>query len=217
MVLMENIRTITNEGNYVSCAANGSVIIEEIPRTPVKSNKYATPMENRYRLWRWVFFGAILGFTPEQDSVHGFPTLESSRFELLCSEQGTVKYKLFADKALHYKNGDRIYPSETCIEFYASNQEVSLTGRANSVYFSAEKNVYEFRGDVELRSLRDKRQLNTEELYWNTETKTLYTDKFIRIEAEDGLLTGEGLVARQDLSHYAIGKPQGLVNARSIK
>jgi LPS export ABC transporter protein LptC len=174
-------------------------------------------MKNAHRLCGYFFFGIILGFTPEQDRVRGLPTLEASHFELLCSEQGVVKYRLFADKALHYENGDRVYPEETRIEFYASNQEVSLTGRANSVHFSAEKNIYKFRGDVELRSLRDRRQLNTEELHWNTETKTLYTDKFIRIEAADELLTGEGLVARQDLSYYAIGKPQGLVNAKPIK
>jgi LPS export ABC transporter protein LptC len=174
-------------------------------------------MKNKRCFLGYFLLCTILGFTPEQDQAHGLPTLESSHIELLCSEQGIVKYRLFTDKALHYENGDRTYPEGTYIEFYESNQAVSLTGRANSVYFSAKENVYKFIGDVELKSLRDKRQLNTEELYWSTETETLYTDKFIRIEAEDELLTGEGLTATQDLSHYAVGKPQGLVNVKSIK
>ncbi len=174
-------------------------------------------MKNKCCFWGYFFLGTVLGFTSEQDQVHGLPTLESSHIELLCSEQGIVKYRLLTDKALHYENGDRTYPEGIYIEFYESNKEVSLTGRANSVYFSAENNIYKFRGDVELKSLRDKRQLNTEELYWNTETETLYTDKFIRIEGEGELLTGEGLTAKQDFSYYAVGKPQGLFNVKSIK
>jgi LPS export ABC transporter protein LptC len=174
-------------------------------------------MKNKYHFWGVALLGIISGFTSEQDQGHGVPILESSHLELLCSEQGEVKYRLFADKALHYENGDRVYPEETRVEFYASGQEVSLTGRANSVYFSAEQNIYQFRGDVELKNLRDHRQLNTEELHWNTETQTLYTDKLIRIETADELLTGEGLVARQDLSYYAIGKPQGLFDVKAVE
>ena len=174
-------------------------------------------MKNKCCFWGYFFLGTVLGFTAEQDQAHDLLTLESSHIELLCSERGIVKYRLLTDKALHYESGDRTYPEGIYIEFYESNKEVSLTGRANSVYFSAENSIYKFRGDVELKSLRDKRQLNTEELYWNTETETLYTDKFIRIEGEGELLTGEGLTAKQDFSYYAVGKPQGLFNVKSIK
>jgi len=174
-------------------------------------------MKDRHFFWVYFLLGTAFGFTPEQDRVYGIPTLESSHIELLCSEQGVVKYRLFTEKALHYENGDRTYPEGVHIEFYESNKKVSATGRANSVYFSAEKNVYAFRGDVELKSLRDKRQLNTEELHWSPDTETFYTDKFIRIETEEELLTGEGLTAKQDLSYYSISKLQGLLNVKSIK
>ena len=163
----------------------------------------------------WTFFGS--GFTPEQEQSQDFPTLESSQVEFFCSEGGVVKYRLLTNEALHYQNGDRIYPEGMHIEFYEDNQEISLTGRANSVYFFAKNNVYKFRGDVEIKSLRDQKQLNTEELHWNTETETFYTDKFIRIETKEELLTGEGLTAKQDLSSYAVSKPQGLSNVKSIK
>ncbi|HAN49549.1 MAG TPA: LPS export ABC transporter periplasmic protein LptC [Amoebophilaceae bacterium] len=174
-------------------------------------------MKNKHCFWAYFFFGIAFGFTPEKDRACGIPTLESSHIELLCSEHGVVKYRLFTDKALHYENGDRTYPEGIHIEFYESNKEVSATGRANSGYFFAEKNVYAFRGDVELKSLRDTRQLNTEELHWSPETETFYTDKFIRIETEEELLTGAGLIAKQDLSYYNISKPQGLLNVKSIK
>lgn len=174
-------------------------------------------MKDRLCFWFYFLIGTVCGFTPEQDRSHGIPILESSHVELFRSEQGVVKYKLFTEKALHYENGDKIYPEGMHIVFYESDQEMSVTGRANSVYFCAKENVYEFRGDVELKSLRDKRQLNTEALHWNPETEIFYTDKFIRMEAEDKLLTGDGLMAKQDLSYYTIFKPRGLFNVKAIR
>lgn len=162
----------------------------------------------------YFLLGISLGFTPEKGLADDVPILESYHAEFLFSEQGIVKYRLVTEKALHYEGGDRTYPEGIYIEFYESDQKVSMTGRANCVYFWAEGNVYKLMGNVELKSLCDKRKLNTEELHWNIETKTLYTDKLIKLEAVDELLTGEGLVARQDLSYYAIGKPQGLVNVK---
>ena len=65
--------------------------------------------------------------------------------------------------------------------------------------------------------MNNKLQLNTEALYLSTETETFYTDKFVRIETEDELLTGEGLTAKRDLSYYTLSKPQGLFNVKAIK
>ena len=170
-------------------------------------------MSNKHFFLVYCLLGTTLGFTPEQDQVHDIPILESSHIELLCSEQGVVKYRLFTAKALRYENGDCTYPEGIHIEFYESNNKVvTVTGSANSVHFFAEKNIYEFRGDVELKNLRDMKQLNTEELHWSPEHEILYTDKFIRIETEEELLTGEGLTAKQDLSYYTIFKPQGRLN-----
>mmetsp|Transcript_3203 Transcript_3203/g.7119 ORF Transcript_3203/g.7119 Transcript_3203/m.7119 type:complete len:195 (-) Transcript_3203:2515-3099(-) len=168
----------------------------------------------------WIYFlGSIsLGFTPEQDQSRGIPALSSSQVELLYSEQGVVKYRLLTSQALHYENGDREYPKGVFVEFYEeSTKGISLTGRANTVYFLAEGNLYTFRGDVELRSLRDKTQLNTEELYWSPKTKTIYTDKFIRIETDAELLTGEGVTAKQDLSYYVMSEPKGRLRVKAIQ
>jgi len=167
-----------------------------------------------WRLWCvCCLLGLSLGFTSEQGSTTAMPLLESSKVELLCSEQGIIKYRLFTDKTLHYENGDRAYPEGLHVTFYdPDNQEVFVTGSAHSVYFFNEKNIYEFRGDVELKNLRDMKQLNTEELCWSPEHELFYTDTFIRIETKEELLTGEGLTAKQDLSHYTIFKPQGLLH-----
>lgn len=170
-------------------------------------------MSNKHFFLVYILIGTTLGFTPEQDRAHGAPVLESDHIELIFSEQGVVKYKLSTEKVLRYENGDCTYPEGGYIEFYGPDtQEVSVTGRANSVYFSSERNIYSFRGDVELKNLRDTRQLNTEELHWSPDYKVFYTDKFVRIETQEELLMGQGLTAKDDLSYYTISQPQGLLN-----
>ena len=176
-------------------------------------------MNNQYFIRLSFLLGITCGFTDGQDQPRGEPNMESTQLEVICNtHQGIIKFRAFADEALHYENGDKIYPKGVYVEFYETDQQVSVSGRANSVYFITEENVYEFRGDVELKSLKEKKQLNTEQLYWDPETETFYTDTFIRIETEDKqLLTGEGLTAKQDLSYYKIAKVQGVLNVKSIK
>ena len=166
-----------------------------------------------------VFFllGTAFGFTPEQDQPYDGPTMESSQLEMSHSTQGIVEFRLFTDKALYYENGDKTCPEGVYIEFYEAGKRISVIGRANSAYFFAEEDVYAFRGDVEFKSLPNKRQLNTEELHFNPQTQTFYTDKFIRIETEDQMLTGKGLTAKKDFSYYHISDPQGLLNVESIE
>ena len=174
-------------------------------------------MSNKCFFWICMLLGISFGFTPEQVPPYEGPTLVSTQLTTIYSDQGIIKYKLFTDEALHYENGDRYYPQGMYIDLFQSDQQASAKGRANSVYFFAKKNIYEFRGDVELKSLREKKQLHTEVLHWSPETETFYTDTFVRIEIEDEVLTGEGLSAKQDLSSYRIAKPQGVFNIKSIK
>lgn len=174
-------------------------------------------MKVKYSFLVPILLGICLGATPAETQSYEGPTLESAKLETIYSEEGLIKWRMCAEAMLQYENEDKSFPEGIYIEFFEKDQQIVGTGRANSVYFSAEKKVYELRGDVELKSLREKRQLNTEELYWNAETEKVYTDKFIRIESENGMLTGQGLTANQDLSQYHISKPQGLLNVQSTK
>lgn len=172
-------------------------------------------MKEKYFFLMCILAGLCLGATSEPARLNDEPILESTQLETIYSEEGVIKWKMQAAKMLQYENEDRSFPEGLYVAFFEADKQVIWTARANSVYFSAEEKVYKLRGDVELKSLREQRQLNTEELDWNTETEEVSTDKFIRIEIKDGMLTGQGLTAQQDLSKYQISKPQGLLNVQS--
>ena len=176
-------------------------------------------MKRKHCFWYFLLLGAAFGFISKQEPACERPILISGKLEITYSEEGRVKFRLFTEEALHYENGDRAYPAGVRVEFYKPEEEegVVAVGRADRVYFFADKNVYEFRGNVSVKSMREQKQLKTEELHWHPETETLHTTTFIRMEAGDELLTGEGLTAGQDLSHYSIPKPQGVCRVESIK
>ena len=176
-------------------------------------------MKIKHYFWYFLLLGSAFGFTPKQAVGEQRPTLASGQLEVTYSEEGQVKFRLFTEQALHYENGDRTYPAGVRVEFYEPEAEEGLVavGRADSVHFSAEKKEYTFRGNVRIKSMSEQKQLKTEELHWHPETETLHTTAFIRMEAGEELLTGEGLTAKQDLSHYSIPKPQGMCRLESIK
>lgn len=154
----------------------------------------------------------------DKDSTDNPVILEAIELETVYSEEGIVKLKVIAPKALRYENEDQEYPEGVYVELYkAKDQSLVATARANSAYYTADQKVFEFIGDVEVISLSKQRQLNTEALFWDPDAKRFYTDKFIRIESEDNLLTGEGLDAQQDLSQYYIPHPRGTVGVQAAE
>ena len=158
----------------------------------------------------------ILANDDQGETTDNHVVLETTQIEVLYSEEGVVKTKVKASVALRYHNEDQAYPEGVYVEFYEEDKGVVATARANSAYYTAEKKVFEFRGDVEVINLHKKRQLNTESLCWDREQKKLYTDTFIRIESEENILTGQGLEAHEDLSQYQIPQPRGTASVKAV-
>jgi LPS export ABC transporter protein LptC len=86
--------------------------------------------------------------------------------------------------------------------------------KANHAYFFKEQNQWRGRGDVEVKNLQKKEQLNTEELFWKQSDKKIFTDKFVTIRQQGDVIYGEGLEAKEDMSDYTINKLRGTFNVK---
>ena len=51
---------------------------------------------------------------------------------------------------------------------------------------------------------------NTELLYWNESTQKVYSDKFIRIQQPDRVITGHGFDSNQQMTVYVIQNIEGI-------
>lgn len=136
------------------------------------------------------------------------PFVELDNVETFYSDSAVLRMKLKAPKQLELQNGNREFPNGLYIEFYDEGGIKSSTLTSNSGTYKKEENIYVVRGNVIIVNLEEKKRLNTEELFWNPETKKVNTNKFIRIESPEEILTGTGLDATQDFSSYTIHNPK---------
>ena len=50
----------------------------------------------------------------------------------------------------------------------------------------------------------------TSQLFWDQKQEKVYSDKFMRIEQEDKIITGIGFESNQDMTQYKIFNSQGI-------
>ena len=64
-------------------------------------------------------------------------------------------------------------------------------------------------GHVDIKNLKGER-FNTELLYWDQRKKKIYSDRFIRIEQPDRIITGHGFESNQEMTIYTIHQTEGI-------
>lgn len=156
----------------------------------------------------------FLLFSCDQDEkkkvvMYEGPLSEMENIDMLYTEKDQLKVKMKAKKIFEYQNGDREFPEGIYIEFYDEFGILSSTLKANSAYHFKEEKKWRGRGKVEVINIAKDQQLNTEELFWNPETKKIFTDKFVTIREQKDVIYGTGLDADQNLTTYTITKPEG--------
>jgi LPS export ABC transporter protein LptC len=137
------------------------------------------------------------------------PISEAENVELFYSEKDIVKVKMVTPLMHEFKNQDRECPKGIYLEFFDENGKLESTLKANHAYYFKEENQWRGRGDVIVKNIQKKEQLNTEELFWKQADKKIFTDKFVTIRLQDDVIYGEGLDAKEDLSDYTINKISG--------
>lgn len=161
-----------------------------------------------------VFLGACTSQNEELLNLPKYegPVAETYNVSMLYSDSAVVKLKVEAPVRFAYENGDSEFPEGIYIEFYDNLGDTTNTLKANHCYYTAEDNVYKATGDVVVKGLKNKEQLNTEELFWSPQREKIYTEKFVRIETENEITMGHGLEAAQDFSTYTIKKSSGSIS-----
>lgn len=145
----------------------------------------------------------------ERDSL---PVLATYDVNTLISDSGLIRYRIVADEWLVF---DRKTPSYwsfekgVYLEKFDENHVVDADIKADTAYYYDNDRLWELRGNVAIKNLKGER-FNTELLFWDEKTQKVYSDKFIRIEQLDKIVTGEGFESNQSMTEYTIFKPGGV-------
>ena len=141
----------------------------------------------------------------EMEEYEG-PRFESANVYIVVSDSSVVKMEMSGARQLEYQNGDLEFPEGIKIVFYDKLGQKTSVLTALRGYKNAKENMFRVEGDVVVDNLQKKETLSTEELYWNPEDKTIYTDKFVTVETPSQLLFAEGMDADQDFTNYEFRK-----------
>jgi len=161
-----------------------------------------------------IFLFSCLSKEKPKPIVYEGPLQQAENITMHYTEKEKLKTILRAKKVNQFQNGDKEFPEGVYVEFYDETGKKTSTLRANTAYYFKQENKWRGRGKVEVVNIEKGQQLNTEELFWLPVTKKIFTDKFVTITDQKDVIYGTGLLADQDLSHYTIKNPNGLVEVK---
>lgn len=145
----------------------------------------------------------------ERDSLPGMKTLGVNT---LISDSGIIRYKLIAEE---WDIFDRKKPPYWAfekgiyLEQFDSLYNVDASIKADTAYYYEKQKLWELRSNVSIKN-RKGEKFDTELLFWNQNTQKVYSDKYIRIEQDDKIITGYGFESNQQLTQYVIRNSGGI-------
>ncbi|MFZ5980538.1 MAG: LPS export ABC transporter periplasmic protein LptC [Candidatus Zixiibacteriota bacterium] len=137
------------------------------------------------------------------DDTANRPDSEVRNARIYLYDKGRVTTEIFSTEIHKFDELDSTMGYQLDIDFFDSTGVVMSEVIGDSGIIREQSGQLSIYGNVVVIT-EDKTKLETDYLYWNTVTDKIYTDAFVRITSEDGVLTGWGLEADQRLSSYQI-------------
>ena len=143
---------------------------------------------------------------------YSLPSMATLGVVTYISDSGVTRYRMEAEEWLMY---DRKRPSYWAfekgvyLEQFDSLFNVDASIKADTAYFYDKQKLWKLMGNVDIKNRKGER-FNTELLYWNQATEKVYSDRFIRIEQPDRIITGYGFDSNQQMTIYQIRNMGGI-------
>ena len=145
----------------------------------------------------------------ERDSMSVMTTIGVTT---LVSDSGVVRYRIKAEEWMVYDRRKPPYwafEKGVYLEKFDTLFNIEANIQADTAYFYNKKELWKLIGNVKIENLNGER-FNTELLYWDQKKEKIYSDKFIKIEQPDRVITGWGFESNQEMTIYKILKPGGI-------
>ena len=139
-------------------------------------------------------------------------TMKATDVSSLISDSGITRYRLKAKEWLIYgkaKEPHWYFPGGIYVEKFDTLFRTEASIEADTAYYFDKKGLWELIGNVQVKSLEGER-FETEQLFWDQKKELVYSDKYMRIEQEDKIITGIGFESNQNMTRYKIFNSQGI-------
>lgn len=140
------------------------------------------------------------------------PSLSAKNYHTIVTDSGYCKYDFETPELIQYENVEDphvYFPLGLNFRMYGEKGQLLKTRiKCNNAYYYKERNLWELNNDVEAETEKGER-LNTEQLFWDTKERKIYSEKFVKITTKNQVITGIGFESDEKLSKYEIKRPGG--------
>lgn len=139
------------------------------------------------------------------------PSMTSDSVTTLISDSGKIRYRIYAAKWEIFDKASEPYwffPKKVYLERFNDGMHIESTVQCDTARFYVRKKLWELKNNVKIMNLRGE-VFRTQQLFWDQNQQSVYSDSFIRIEQKTMILSGIGFRSNQDFSKYTIFKPKG--------
>ena len=145
----------------------------------------------------------------EGDSI---PDMKTLGVTTLISDSGLIRYKIITAEWLIFNEVDTpfwAFEKGIYLEKFDTLFHIDSSIKADTAYYYEPKKLWKLIGNVHIRSQRGDK-FDTQLLFWNQREEKIYSDKFIRIEQPERILTGYGFESNQQMTEYQIYNNTGV-------
>lgn len=158
----------------------------------------------------------VVSVTIDKEMV---PTMVTKDVETLISDSGIMRYRIIAPLWYVFEESKEpkwIFPDGLILQKYDDFNNIDATVECDSATYLSKQRLWQLDGYVSMMNI-DKDKFLTEQLFWNQETRRVYSDSFIHIERQDRIIEGYGFDSNDRLTEYTVNKPTGIFPTSGIK
>ncbi len=138
-------------------------------------------------------------------------TMKATQVNTLISDSGITRYRIEAAEWVVFGKAKEPYwyfPEGIYVEKFDTLFHSEASIKADTAYYFDKKGLWHLIGNVEVESLQGE-QFDTSELFWDQKKEKVYSDKYIRIQQKEQIITGVGFESNQNMTRYKIFNSQG--------
>lgn len=141
------------------------------------------------------------------------PIMNTTGVTTLISDSGVTRYRITTKEWLIFDRKKPAYWSfekGLYLEKFDSTYHIDASIKADTAYYFSDKKLWELRGHVLIKNLKGDK-FSTSQLFWDQSTEKVYSNKFIRIQQKDKVITGHSFESNQQMTIYTIKKTVGAI------
>ena len=149
----------------------------------------------------------VVAFDPETTY-----TLRTTDYTTQFSDSGITRYRAIAKEFLKFdkaKEPFSYFPEGIYVEKFDTLFNIEASLKADTAYNYEKKGLWKLIGNVRVENLEGKK-FETSLLFLDQKEEKVYSDKYIRIQEDDKIITGIGFESNQNMTQYKIFNSQGV-------